>query len=64
MDLEDIMLSEISQKVKYSVITYIQNLKSKQMNDTTKQKHSHRYRELVVSSGEREGERGKIGVGD
>ena len=30
----------------------------------TKKKQTHRYRELVVTSGEREGERGNRGVGN
>ena len=33
------------------------------MNDITKQKQTHRYREIVVTSGKREVGRGKIGVG-
>ena len=36
----------------------------KTKTNITKRKQTHKYRELVVTSGEREGERGKIGGGD
>ena len=48
MDLEIILLSEVSQtkKDKYHDITYMQNLKKMiQMNLFTKQKQTHRLRE-------------------
>ena len=44
------------------IITYMWNLKNK-MN-ITKQKQTHRYKKLVVTSGGSEGERGKTGVRD
>ena len=48
MELESIMLSEISQteKHKHSVITYMGNLKKNKTNECTQQqKQTHRYRE-------------------
>ena len=58
MDLESIMLSEIShtEKDKYCMIS----LKNKRTN-ITKQKQSHRYRE---QTGEKGHGRWEIGVGD
>ena len=46
MDLEAIMLSEISQteKDKYCMISHVWNLKNKLVN-ITKMKQTHRYRE-------------------
>ena len=57
MDLESIILSEISQteEDKY-YITYIQNLKMIQMNLYTKQKQTHRHRKQTVIRGESKGE--------
>ena len=64
MDLENIMLSEIRQRQILYDITYMWNLKI-QMNLFTKQKQTHRYRnKLVVTEGEREGRRDKLGVWD
>ena len=55
MDLESIMLSKVSQteKAKYPVITYMWNIKIKQMY-ITKQKQTHRYRKQT--SGYQQGE--------
>ena len=69
MDLESIMLSEISQRQILYDITYMWNLKkkSKLVNITIKKK---RYRltdienKLVVTSEEREAKRGNLGVGN
>ena len=50
MDLEDIMLSEVSQtkKDKYCVFTYMWNLKTKQVNWYNKTEINLRYREQTV----------------
>ena len=59
MDLEGIMLGEISQteKEKYCYfITYMWNLKHKQM-DITKQKQTHRYREQTSGKKKMKGAR-------
>ena len=63
-DLEGIILSEISQteKGKYFMTSLIWNLK--QTSEYNKKKQTHRYRELVVISGEKEVWRGNIGVGN
>ena len=70
MDLKGIVLSEVSQiealgdrERQIYIITYMCNLKNKRMN-ITRQNKTHVYGELVVTSGEREGGRGKIGVRD
>ena len=52
MNLEAIILSEVSQRQTF-VITYTWQLKKIQLMNITKQKQTHRYRELVVTSGER-----------
>lgn len=55
IDLANIMLSEITwkEKVEYSVITYIWNLKIKQM-DKYNETNTVTENKLAVSSGERE----------
>ena len=66
MDLKGIMLSEISQRKILYVITYLWNLKNKRNKQI--QQNRNRFMDidnkLVVTSREREGGRGKIGVGD
>ena len=64
MDLEIIILSEVSQKEKdkYHVISLtcgIQNMT--QMNQSTKQKQTHRHREETCAC-QRGGERDRLGV--
>ena len=58
MDLEGIMLREISQRKTNTLLSliYMRNLKNKT--------NIHRYRKLVVISEEREQRKGKIGIGD
>ena len=64
MDLEGIMLHEISQR-KTSTISYHLCGGIKTEHDKTNGLlYSLRYRELVDTSGEVEGKRGKIGVGN
>ena len=66
MDLKGIMLSEISQSKILYVITYLWNLENKRNKQI--QQNRNRFMDidnkLVVTSREREGGRGKIGVGD
>ena len=60
------MLSEISQTNKDKTIYHL-HLESKKYNkqvNITKKKQIHKYRELLVTNGEKEVERGNIGVGD
>ena len=67
MDLESIMLSEISQteKDKYSyVTTYMWNLQNKLMNITKLNRFTDIKNKLVITSVKREVGRGIIGVGD
>ena len=76
MDLEIIILSEVSQKEKdkYHMIsydtTYMWNLKYGQMNLSTKQKQTHRHRDQTcgcqggLGGGEGEGWTGNSGLVD
>ena len=54
MHIEHIGLSEINQRQTLYFITYVWSLKNKNMN-MRKWKQAHRYRELVVTSGKKEG---------
>ena len=63
MDLESIMLIEVRQRKINTVITYMWNLKIKQIK-RNKNRLPDIQSKLVVTSGEREAGRGKIGVGD
>ena len=65
MDLEGTVPSEISQRRANVVVSLISGiLKIQQTSEYNKKKEICIYRELVVTSGEREGKRGNIGVGD
>ena len=69
MDLQGIMLREISQTEKDKSIWYHLYVESKKYNklvNTTQKKGrlTDVENKLVVTSGEREGRRGNIGVGD
>ena len=63
MDLESVIMSEISQteKEKYHMITHIWNLKRNSMNELTKQKQTHRLREQINGSRGKVGETGYLG---
>ena len=65
MDLEDITLSEISQR-KRNTVRYHLYMVSKKYNKlgNIKKKQTHRYRELAVTGGKREVGRGSTGIGD
>ena len=67
MDLEDIMLSEISQierQILY-VFTYMWNLKSKtNEKQQNRNRHTDTKNKLVFTRGARDKGRGKLGEGD
>ena len=65
MDLDSIILSETSQRRTNTVIGYVCNLKNKTKECIKQNRNRHRYREqTLVTSGEREERRGKLGVWD
>ena len=61
MDLEGIMQSEVSDKEKQilCVITYVWDITNKSVN-SKERKQIHRYKELLVTSGEWEQRRSKM----
>ena len=67
MDLEGIMLSEISQR-KINTVWYHLYVESKKYNKLVNIKKRSRLTDienkLMITSGEREGGRGNIGIGD
>ena len=63
MDLEGIMLSEMSEKDKQCIISLTCRIFKKGANKT-KQKQSHRYNKYVVTRGERDPGMREISVGD
>ena len=53
-----------SEKDKYCMISLICGILKNKISEYNKTRKTHRYRALVVTSGEMEGGRGKIGVGN
>lgn len=59
MDVGDIMLSQVRKRRILYDFTYMQNLKKKKLNEQTKQKQIHKYREETMAGRGDKGAKGK-----